>query len=194
MHVYGVPIEGCMLKRSIRLKVWLYADVLLVVGSVFVLLALLVGLGRWRHQASQSEKAESAAAVAERQVSALPRAVAVPGGGAWVSYGGSAAAHGDRRLAWAEQGVVPSEWRGAPAAPAVNIEPCSGGYTVWCLLPECDPETIELQMAGDVLLVARTVTSSRSACLRFRLPGGNSKRIADSIFSNGWVRITVLEK
>ena len=46
---------------------------------------------------------------------------------------------------------------------------------------------------GHVLLVDRaTGSGGRAGGLKFRLPGGSAKRIADRAFSNGWLRVSVL--
>ncbi len=181
-----------MLKQGKRFHLWLWADRLLVAGAVALSLLLLAATVR-RAAARPPGSAEAVAAPAP--TSEPPRReVAVPGGGSWVSYGGSAAACGDRRGAWSERGVARGEWLRAPAAPAVDIEPCAGGYTVCCLLPGSgDADDVALRLEGDVLLVDRaTGAGGRAGGLKFRLPGGSAKRIADRAFSNGWLRVSVL--
>lgn len=182
-----------LLKQGKRFRLWLWTDRLLVAAAVALSLLLLAATVR-RRGAQPSGSAETVAAPAPAGETPR-RAVAVPGGGSWVSYGGSAAACGDRRGAWSERGVARGEWSRAPAAPAVDIEPCAGGYTVCCLLPGnggADDATLRLE--GDVLLVGLGGGGGEgcAGCLRFRLPGGASKRIAGRDFSNGWLRVSVL--
>jgi len=182
-----------VLKQGKRFHLWLWADRLLVAGAVALSLLLLAATVR-RVAARPPGSAEAVAAPAP--ASEPPRReVAVPGGGSWVSYGGSAAACGDRRGVWSERGVARGEWSRAPAAPAVDIEPCAGGYTVCCLLPGSGgTDDATLRLEGDVLLVgcAADGGEERAGSLRFRLPGGASKRIAGRAFSNGWLRVSVL--
>jgi len=138
------------------------------------------------------ERRRAVAEAVEQEAVVPPRSVAVPGGGSWVAYGQSAAVCGDRRGEWAARGVQRVEWQAAPAAPAVNVEQTTNGYTVWCMMPENVVREATLNLSGDLLLVGFSAEQNGSAnCLRLRLPGGGAKRIADTVYSNGWLRIAV---
>lgn len=170
---------------------WLWSDRLLLVGVVALSLLLLVKTVR--HWAERTLKPAAPVTAPLAVGEPTRREVVVPGGGAWVSYGRSAAACGDRRRIWSERGMTRREWQQAPAAPAVNIEPCANGYTVWCFLPGRTATDVTLRMEDDVLLVEHHAAAALDAgSLKFRLPGTAAKRISDRSFSNGWLRVSVL--
>gem|GEM_PF-1690616 len=186
------------MKRLAGGNLWLWADRLLVVGIVTLAVLLLVAafserLGTPRERASGSGEACAGAPVPGERTRPANRAVAVSRGGEWVAYGGTAAARGDRRLAWAEQGVARGEWLQAPAAPGVNMEETDGGYRVTCLLPGVEKGDMDLNLTGDVLSIRSGLGTDKTARIRIRLPGGGKKQISQSVFSNGWMQVSIIQ-